>query len=577
FSVVRFLPDSENEDSDSDFPEEEVEVVSSSWIPDHKAKDHCFWPPKKLWNRASILATDHQEPDLETWTLHRIAFDHDYKSVYTARQNRNKVAKNETCSTEMSDSGPLRKKRKSKMPSRFLDSPEEHQSIKKKVSGKQEIKSVRGKAGKGNNVSQQQHSSDSEREEVPPPSVNVDALEAKLNNLLAKRQVSAVSVQGQGKKSINPLDLASSSSAGVVFGQSSKSRKSTHQHGQSSKSKKSTHHSPNSLKNSSVIPNAGSRLVVEAASSAARVNVFSRQNKAQKPAASDRDDTGYDTPVDMEEVELGVDSSVPQGNVSQSDTGADSSHELQYSPPISNPDSSHELQYSPPISNPSKDTANIGITSEDSNRSDAHNLSPEKSNDNPINKPTERTKGTSRTSADKAEELNPSVVALLFEKLEELSIRQKRIMGTQRRMISYIVPEEDLAEEDIDELPDFPIDDVDGFEELESILSLKQNRQNFVKMLVALPFNEQSEKYATGVMLKEVITNRLSRLVSWGSTQGSKLCFKKSQCYKGIQIAILKLFPQSKLTICQQKCQIWFNTSNQRTVKPKQPKAKKVK
>ncbi|KAK3919996.1 Vacuolar protein sorting-associated protein 60.2 [Frankliniella fusca] len=162
----------------------------------------------------------------------------------------------------------------------------------------------------------------------------------------------------------------------------------------------------------------------------------------------------------------------------------------------------------------------------------------------------------------------PASNQIVLERLELLNSRVNSLISMQRRILSYVIPEEeqDLNDEFNEDLPSFPLQNSDAFNNFESFLELKSNRRNFVNFLTALFKADATEKEATGKMLQTVISNRLSRLISWGSSGGTKIKFESSRCNSTMRCAILKVFPNSKLSRYENKCQKWFNTSNQRKV-----------
>lgn len=46
--------------------------------------------------------------------------------------------------------------------------------------------------------------------------------------------------------------------------------------------------------------------------------------------------------------------------------------------------------------------------------------------------------------------------------------------------MSYVIPEEDMEDADFEELPDFPLDTIEEFNDLEAYLAIKNNKKTFV-------------------------------------------------------------------------------------------------
>jgi len=56
-----------------------------------------------------------------------------------------------------------------------------------------------------------------------------------------------------------------------------------------------------------------------------------------------------------------------------------------------------------------------------------------------------------------------------------------------------------------------------------------------VDVIAAKMKNQESETAAVQSVLPKIITNSLSRVISWGGTQKTKIAYKKSKTYEVIQ------------------------------------------
>ncbi|KAK3919970.1 KNR4/SMI1-like protein, partial [Frankliniella fusca] len=148
YAVVRFLPSELTDD-------EEVEIVSTSWLLNEKSLS--YWPPKTVpMDRAARMAMNHSQPD-STWQKLPIVYGEPAESDRTTDYDQ-----------------PRRKKK----PQRFLSDEEEENEPKKK---RKPVTSRRS----------QQFESDSEDEDnIPPPSyLNLEKLQSQADKIVALRQV----------------------------------------------------------------------------------------------------------------------------------------------------------------------------------------------------------------------------------------------------------------------------------------------------------------------------------------------------------------------------------------------------
>ncbi|KAK3919995.1 dITP/XTP pyrophosphatase [Frankliniella fusca] len=95
YSVVKFLATTDVDNGSP--PNEYVDVVSSKWL--HKDRKYCYWPPKNLESKATMLAIDHTQPDSSVWQSCPIDFLHDYDSYYKARMASKKAEDTDELST----------------------------------------------------------------------------------------------------------------------------------------------------------------------------------------------------------------------------------------------------------------------------------------------------------------------------------------------------------------------------------------------------------------------------------------------------------------------------------------------
>ncbi|KAK3928713.1 Diacylglycerol kinase gamma [Frankliniella fusca] len=146
--------------------------------------------------------------------------------------------------------------------------------------------------------------------------------------------------------------------------------------------------------------------------------------------------------------------------------------------------------------------------------------------------------------------------------LSELSSKVDVVLLNQARLFALLAPEEDFVERPPN-LPHTPLKNLDAYHEFEEFLSEPVNADALVSHLKISVMNLSSEKEATAAMLKSIITNNLSRALSWGGGAGKEK-FKQSKIMNVMSRVILKLFPKSKLEEAKGKVKRWLETSNQR-------------
>lgn len=67
-------------------------------------------------------------------------------------------------------------------------------------------------------------------------------------------------------------------------------------------------------------------------------------------------------------------------------------------------------------------------------------------------------------------------------------------------------------------------------------------------------------------LLRAMISNSLSRVISWEGTHGLKIAFNKSKCADVLLSAILRRFSDKHMGLVKQKIQKWFDCSQGRKV-----------
>lgn len=532
FSVVKFTK------------EDSIEAVPTCWLTTDEKE--CYWPPKGIKTQVSLLIGDQAIPDSQSWSLEPIELLHDYGSIYIARANAKKLEKHDDgLSTEQSDHG-TRKKRKIRKPGRFEQSEDDKS---------QPVVKKRSKQRKRRKLSTDSEAGDS----IPAAdTVQVEELEKQVQKIVAQRQVlqsksdKSVRVSSHGKNLVVNYGASTSKSASSI--KSSTDPKSSRGSSSSniSESVKQTRPSHSMGSQLNPLPLVSKKTVSNGTLNANKSasSLFDLEGSKtiirNKVNADSRVESVPSTPIDLSSDTI-INDDIPEKGLDENvhDTGFLSSQDN-----FIGEDSFLDDEPAPTAVVPT-----------------SRRLSP------PCHK-TSSLLAVSAESAQASVELNPSISQIILEKLEVVLKNEKVLLAQQRRLISYVVPEEDLEDADFEELPDFPLHTVEEFSDLEAYLALKTNKKTLVKYLLAVPKDTSDERKATGDMLKDMISNRLSRIISWGSTKGQKLRFDKSRVCSAIKCAILKLLPNSKLRKCEQKIQTWFCTSNQRTVKPNAPATK---
>ncbi|XP_077263107.1 uncharacterized protein LOC143897974 [Temnothorax americanus] len=146
-----------------------------------------------------------------------------------------------------------------------------------------------------------------------------------------------------------------------------------------------------------------------------------------------------------------------------------------------------------------------------------------------------------------------------FAKLDNLELKLDRI-------IKKLFPEE-IKLKRPHGIPAFPLRTEEEWEKLEEIIADDDAFTYVVDVFTAKMKNKDSEVAALQSVLPKVITNSLSRFISWGGTQKTKIAFNKSKTYEAIQAAILQKFGKTvDLKKPEDYVKRWFSTSAQRVV-----------
>ncbi|KAK3921659.1 Arginine--tRNA ligase [Frankliniella fusca] len=151
----------------------------------------------------------------------------------------------------------------------------------------------------------------------------------------------------------------------------------------------------------------------------------------------------------------------------------------------------------------------------------------------------------------------------LFEQNECMKRMLRQVLTNQRRILSFVVPEEEVTANDFENLPDVPLVSEEKFEAFEEYLSLKTQRRE-VKHMTSLYKENWDEQKFVGHVLRNLITNDLARIISWEGTDGTKIPFRPSRLNHTIRLAVLKKFSSQDLQAAETRMKRWFSTSEQR-------------
>ncbi|XP_034236490.1 uncharacterized protein LOC117642416 [Thrips palmi] len=146
--------------------------------------------------------------------------------------------------------------------------------------------------------------------------------------------------------------------------------------------------------------------------------------------------------------------------------------------------------------------------------------------------------------------------------ISELSSKVDMVLLNQARLFSLLAPEEEFVERPPN-LPPTPLKSVKAFSEFEVFLTKPVNADTLVTHLKLCVMDSASERDATAALLKMLISNNLSRALSWAG-RCDKEKFSTSKLMNVISRVILKVFPKSRLVDCKNKVQRWLETSSQR-------------
>ncbi|XP_011687411.1 PREDICTED: uncharacterized protein LOC105449726 [Wasmannia auropunctata] len=162
------------------------------------------------------------------------------------------------------------------------------------------------------------------------------------------------------------------------------------------------------------------------------------------------------------------------------------------------------------------------------------------------------------------------IVSQMFENIfkvqEEMCSKLEHMEVKLDRIIKKLFPEE-IKLQRPHGIPTFPLRTEEDWEKQEEILADDDALTYVVDVFVTKMKNKESEVAAVQSVLPKIITNSLSRAISWGGTQKTKIAFNKSKTYDAIQVAILQTFGKTRnLKKVEDYVKRWFSTSAQRVV-----------
>ncbi|XP_036144794.1 uncharacterized protein LOC118646309 [Monomorium pharaonis] len=149
---------------------------------------------------------------------------------------------------------------------------------------------------------------------------------------------------------------------------------------------------------------------------------------------------------------------------------------------------------------------------------------------------------------------------------EEIRIKLDHLEVKLDRILRKLFPEE-IKLKRPHGIPAFRLRTEEEWENLEEILTDDNAFLYVVDVFTAKIKSQESEVASVQSVLPKIIMNSLSRCISWGGTQKTKIAFNKSKTYEAIQASILQKFGKTtNLKKPEDYVKRWFNTSSQRVV-----------
>ncbi|KAE8745038.1 hypothetical protein FOCC_FOCC008350 [Frankliniella occidentalis] len=533
FSVVKFLSKTLSD-------QETVSVISSLWL--QPGEKYCFWPPKSKDQKKNPTqqAIDHCKPDPETWHTYPIMFMHDYASFYKASLASKQAEDTDTLSTEQSDYNKPRKGR-GRLPARFVSDEESPPSKR--------LKKSRG-TGKPR---KQTLSSDEEPDEVPPPP-SIPQLESTVNKIL-RRQVE----KSEGKSS-GGVQQKKALSVKVVVPATNKKQSSTvaipkviqagNNHQESNIKVKPSKALP--VKQKVVVPppnkKPGSTVVV--------TKVIQARNNHQESngQTQPRDASPVVSTPNEQSSTVAVPGEIQAGNKHQeslksigsfvvitADLPAYSHSGNQFVRENADVGTSPEATQISGISH--QENSNFGSQSDleslgQDNESDGVyniSLSPQRTSEHDLEMDHNTLNDHSLASLTNPRQDNFETIAkdqpstssfggpfviskpkchsspspvndnvcsssaqLIVERLEFLNSRVNTVLSNQRRILSYVIPEDEQDVADFDDSDfdlKFPLKTIDEFSDFESYIALRSNKRAFVSFFKYIISSVDSDKF----------------------------------------------------------------------------------
>ncbi|KAK3918595.1 hypothetical protein KUF71_007842 [Frankliniella fusca] len=610
FSLVQFI---ENEFSDEETVEErDLRVVTSTWVSEDRTM--CWWPPANVpSDRAGRLAAMHSKPEESTWQNLPITLIQSYRTFARARKNLKAMEKGKDA--EGDNTTDYEQPRKRIRRKRYVEEDEETPKRRKAASRSQQCGTE----------------SDDSSKSIPAPQLG--NLEAKLNKIIAHRQVmpkpskpkSKISNKSTEKIKKVAVSLASQTAPHKAITATEFRQDNGSQHDEAiptasfdlgikdlleiKQSNKHQNMSKSLVNYDSDSLNSGSSRL-SFSSPIRSLSTDTSYDKSKRGSLQDIDTNVQNEGSPVRSVSLvsgggindtsTVTSQRGSNRVSVGDASA-SCFELSPVQSVSLVSGSNRVsvgganascfelspvQSVPLLSGGGKDTTLVSsqkgsngvsvggastsceTSQKGCNSKTSHARSSDSSESsirNFLDPASLRPHSNFPTTSGGSMTVQSSHLEKLYEQGETTKRMLRQILINQRRILSFVVPEDQMTANDFDSLPALPLKSEEEFDNFEEYLTIKAQKREVVKFMTSLYKENWNEAKFVNQVLREMISNSLARVISWEGTEGTKIPFKPTRLNNAIRLAVLKLFDKSDLLQAENKIQRWFCTSSQRS------------